>query len=160
MMQASLKQDVVINSNTLSDVMVISIDDNDLLVPREDIQTFESIHDLDIHEPVKQSIGWVRYQNTKWPVYSVSRDFDLQTDNTERKPICVLLNRVDIGLLCDEIKALPCSSVELLPLPDCMVVSGSPVDSFCSYKYQEQNRIGMLYTSESIKHYIDLSTGY
>ena len=157
MMHTIASRQIEVDAQPLHDLMVVSIDGMSMLIPREDIKTFESVHDIDTQEPNKNSIGWLRYLGIKMPVYAFTNDFEIITTSSTKKPICVLLNRVDIGLLCDEIKTLACSSVEISPLPECMEVSGTPVESFCLYKNENgnDNKIGMLYRSESIKRYID-----
>ena len=54
----------------LSDLMVMTVDGMRMLVPQKEIDTFESIHDLNTKDALRNSIGWVKSHGKELPVYS------------------------------------------------------------------------------------------
>ena len=148
-----------LNSNVgaVQELMVVTIDSFNMLVPREDIKTFESIHDLETGDLCKNSIGWMRYLGSKLPVYCFTGDFEMSNYLLENRPICVVLNKVNLAFMCSDIKLLNTPVESILPLPDCMAHSASPVHGFCLSQGDRINNKGMYCNSESINRFIESS---
>ena len=136
--------------------MMVSIDDYNILVPGQDIVTFESVHDMETADLGRHSVGWMRHSGNKLPVYCFTRDFEISGYLLEKRSICVLLNGVDLAFLCSDIKAMEIGIDSILPLPDCMKKSGTPVDGFCTYKQENISKTTLICSAKSIKKFIDM----
>ena len=147
-----------LQSDGRSNLMVVSIDDFNMYLSRDDIQAFESIHELDTGDICTGSIGWVKYLGDKIPVYCFTRDFDISAYRLENRSICVILDKVNIAFMCSDIRVMSHNVENIVPLPQCMSVSSTPVEAFCLYKYDNTIRTAMLCSSKSIQKYIGLAS--
>lgn len=139
-------------------LMMVTVDGTRMLFPGDDIKTFGSVHDLETGELCTNSIGWIRHAGNRIPVYCFSETFDISTYLLENRSICVVLGDSDIAFMCSDIKTLDHSVDRILPLPGCMASSGTPVEGFCLYRVDNQDRTHMLCSADSIKKFIDIES--
>jgi len=158
MMQQIAEDIIQHDENSVDNIMIVSLDNTDMLIPQSDIQTFEDIHQLDTQDLCINSIGWINCSGNKLPVYCFSNEFDLQQALPENRSICVILKKVNVAIMCSDIKVLNYYDLTLVPLPDCMSGSRTPVDSFCFYRHVDVKQLGMLFSANSLKDYIECST--
>ena len=157
MNQQALSRERYSVSDAKNAFMVVSIDQVNIVVPGQDVSTFESVHDLETSDLSHNSIGWVRYSGNRIPVYCFTDTFDMSDYLLENRSICVVLNDSDIAFMCSEIRALEYTVDQILPLPDCMANSATPVEAFCLYKRDNETRTAMLCGARSIRKFIERS---
>lgn len=136
-------------------LMMVTVDGTRMMFPGDDIKTFGSVHDLETGDLCTNSIGWIRHAGSKIPVYCFSEQFDITPYLLENRSICVVLGDSDVAFMCSDIKTLDHPVERMLPLPECMSSSGTPVEGFCLYRVNNEIRTNMLCSSGSIKRFID-----
>ncbi|MCW9015182.1 MAG: hypothetical protein OQL06_15550 [Gammaproteobacteria bacterium] len=139
-----------------TNLMVITIDNNCYYIPQKDIFSFESVQDLDVEEKLTNSVGRISIVKEKIPVYCFSGDLELLDRPTDNIKICVLLNKINIALLCDDIRVANVINIKIVEMAECMKSNNSPVDSFCLLEGDNSiASLGILIRSLSIKNYIN-----
>ncbi len=109
---------------------VLTVDGYKWLLPQAEIQSLESILDIDREVCIPHSIGAVAFTGQWWPAYCVSGDFQALPQLPNARRVCPLLtDGVDsFGLVCDRVDALAEPPL-LFALPACMVLPDSPVQA-------------------------------
>ncbi len=108
---------------------MLTLDGRRLLLPQGDIRTLEPLADMDAAFPPDNGVGWLRFEETGWPVYCLNGDLNALGAIPPARRICTLLTGHEgyFGVLCDELVALHGQAVKLRPLPVCMTKPGSPI---------------------------------
>lgn len=138
-------------------VIAVSLGSARLLTLKENILSLKSYHDLDLNNPTNDSHGWINHGGHRIPVYSLSGNLDLKVYTPGYKTLCLILNKSDayIGIMCEEIHALDYAIVKFEPLPKCMKINPSPIESLCIYKDEKNHsNLGMIITAESLLNYV------
>jgi len=95
----------VARSSTTSPAALLNISGLNLVLPQIDIRALESASDVDVGEAEPFSIGWIQYEQQRWPVYCISHELSLLVDVPGERRVCVLLGAGAgyVGILCDEV---------------------------------------------------------
>jgi hypothetical protein len=136
-------------------LMMVTVDGTRMMFRGDEIKTFGSVHDLETGDLCTNSIGWIRHVGSKIPVYCFTEAFDISTYLLENRSICVVLGDADVAFMCSDIKTLDYPVERILPLPECMASSGTPVEGFGLYRAGNEVRTHMLCSARSIKNFID-----
>ena len=137
-----------------SEFMQLTLGSAEMLLPQKEIKTFESVQEIDKNQPGTNSLGWISYMGDKIPVYSFDENLEVIRKNESKNAICVILNHMDIAILCDDIKVFNQIIMSRLDLPLCMSRSHTPVGSFCLYSTGDNVKLGMVYSAKSLKNYV------
>jgi hypothetical protein len=107
---------------------VVALDGRKWLLPQAEIQSLESLLEIDREVQAPHSIGAVAFEGEWWPVYCLSGELRILPHVPEGRRICLLLNNgADrFGLVCDGVEVLV-GSPRLLALPACMALPDSPI---------------------------------
>ena len=138
-------------------LMVVSMDSSRILIPGKDIKSFESTYDISTDGHLPNSIGWIKYEGQKIPVYCITSEMELSSRLLDNRSICILFNSVNMALMCSDIRVLKETVHNIQPLPQCMSSSATPVNGFCLYYHGSEIRTTMVFSARSIKKYIQLS---
>ena len=157
MMLKKLPDNVANGKFKQSDLVQLRMCDRELLVEQGDINTFESSMEINRINPVVNSIGWINHQGDDIPVYYLDKNLDLVTNANELSSICVILNHVNIALLCDDIKVFNEVVISNKGLPLCMQVTNVPFTSLCIYSSSEEVKLGLIFSAQSLGQYITVS---
>ncbi len=109
---------------------VLTLDGYKWLLPQAEIQSLESILDIDREVRVPHSVGAVAFTDQWWPVYCLSGELQILPHLPDSRRVCPLLdNSADrFGLVCDSVETLA-EAPRLLALPACMVLPDSPIQA-------------------------------
>jgi hypothetical protein len=109
---------------------VLTLDGYQWLLPQAEIQSLESLLDLDREVRIPYSIGAVAFAGKWWPVYCLSGELQILSQPPDNRRVCLLLNNdADrFGLVCDQIDLLV-GVPPLLALPACMALPDSPIQA-------------------------------
>ena len=109
---------------------VLTLDGCQWLLPQAEIQSLESLLDLDREVRIPDSIGAVAFAGEWWPVYCLSGELRILSQPPDSRRVCLLLNNdADrFGLVCDQIDTLV-GVLPLLALPACMALPDSPIQA-------------------------------
>ncbi len=100
-----------------------------LFLPQNDIVAIEARGSVDTGAPSPRSVGWLVYEQRRWPVYCLSEDLSLLFQVPAGRRACVLLARDDgyVAVLCDEIRTSQEAAGPIHTLPDAMRLPDTPV---------------------------------
>ena len=109
---------------------VLTLDGRKWLLPQAEIQSLESLLDIDPEVRIPHSVGAVAFAGEWWPVYCLSGELRILPHMPDSRRACPLLdNGADrFGLVCDRVEALA-GSPRLLALPACMALPDSPIQA-------------------------------
>ena len=109
---------------------LLTLDGQHWLLPRHEVQTLQSLADIDPMVRAPHSIGALAYAGEWWPVYCLSGELNMLSHLPAQRRICVVLNnRADqFALICDHIETLA-EPPDLHPLPNCMALPESAIDA-------------------------------
>lgn len=109
---------------------VLTLDGRKWLLPQAEIQSLESILDIDREVRIPHSVGAVAFVGEWWPVYCLSGELQILSYMPDSRRACPLLNNSAdrFGLVCDRVEALA-ESPRLLALPACMALPDSPIQA-------------------------------
>lgn len=156
MMNQTAKQVTTLDGLSMNQLMVMSIGQKNYYIAQEDISTFESIHELGLDKEIDNTVGYISEQGKKIPVYYLSPTLDFVTDIPESTKICVILNHINMALMCDEIRVMNTVNYKIMSIPECMYSDNSPLDSFCVFKNNSGEEVlGMILSAHSIQRYIE-----
>ena len=126
---------------------VLTLDGRHWLLPQAEIQSLESLLDIDREVRIPHSVGAMAFVDEWWPVYSLSGELQLLPHVPDSRRACPLLdNGADrFGLVCDQVEALT-EPPRLLALPACMALPGSPIQALVLLK----DGLGCVTTTERL----------
>jgi hypothetical protein len=109
---------------------VLTLDGCKWLLPQAEIQSLESLMEVDGEVQAPHSVGAVAFAGEWWPVYCLSGELRILPHMPESRRACPLLNNgADrFGLVCDRAETLA-KAPHLLALPACMVLPDSPIQA-------------------------------
>jgi hypothetical protein len=109
---------------------VLALDGRKWLVPQAEVQSLESLLDIDPEVRIPHSVGAVAFAGEWWPVYCLSGELRMLPQLPGSRRACLLLdNGADrFGLVCDQVEALA-EVPHLLALPACMALPDSPIQA-------------------------------
>ncbi|MFZ1830769.1 MAG: hypothetical protein WAW42_18810 [Candidatus Competibacteraceae bacterium] len=109
---------------------VLTLEGRQWLLPQAEIQSLESILDIDHEVRIPHSVGAVAFAGLWWPVYCLSSELQILPKMPGGRRACLLLNNgADrFGLVCDRVDTLA-EPPQLLALPACMVLPDSPIQA-------------------------------
>ncbi len=109
---------------------VLTLDGCKWLLPQAEIQSLESILDIDREVRIPHSVGAMAFAGEWWPAYCLSGELQILPQMPDGRRACILLdNGADrFGLVCDRVEALA-GAPRLLALPACMALPNSPVQA-------------------------------
>lgn len=140
-----------------SQLMTVSVDDVVLLMPGQYVKACQAASDIDTGDPVRYSVGWIRHEHSRLPVYGFNQNFELITKIGERRNLCLILADVDIAILCTDIKPAMLTVDSIHDLPECMTVSGTPVKAVCVCSHDRLIYTRLLISPQSIRRFVDYS---
>lgn len=100
----------------------IVIDGQSLLISHVHIHSVEPILDVRLRSDQGRAIGLIELGDTQWPVFCISGDLDILTSMPARRRACVLLksDHGGVAFLCDEVRVVDNTALNLVPVPGCM----------------------------------------
>lgn len=152
-------QSLYIKGGPVAELMQLSFGSRSLLMARDQIRIFHSNYDIQQNEAGTGSVGWIQSGTMRLPVYSFTDEFTLSDKIRQEQSICVVVERVDIAFMCDEIKVMDGSLKKIVALPACIAVSATPIENICLYHKDNQLVTGLLCSADSIKKCISRSVG-
>ena len=128
----------------------------DLLVNQSEVLSIESCNNIDREYPLSGALGWLTVENAKIPVYSLSDQLAVETTISESKTICAILKDENscISLLCTDTGSFKQPIVKMLPMPQCMQLVSSPIESLCLCKNKAGPVISFVASPNSLFNYI------
>ncbi len=126
---------------------VLTLDGRKWLVPQAEIQSLESLLDIDREVQIPHSVGAVAFAGEWWPVYSLSGELRILPQLPDSRRACPLLdNGADrFGLVCDRLETLA-EAPRLQALPACMALLDSPIQALVLL----DNELGCVTTTERL----------
>lgn len=108
---------------------VLKLDDIALVLPQTEMRAIEAADDVDASEPPHSGIGWIAFGDRRLPVYSLTRDLVVVSRRARGRMMCAVIgvDRWMFALLCDEVELVELDESTITPLPDCMLLGGSPL---------------------------------
>lgn len=102
-----------------------------LLFPQSEIRTLEAASDVDVHEPLQGSVGWINFTRQRWPVYCLSAQLALQAEVPPERRTCALfaLHQGYLGVLCDDVAIVKPGSAMRHELPLAMRPAHTPIQA-------------------------------
>jgi hypothetical protein len=109
---------------------VLTLDGCKWLLPQAEIQSLESLLEVDREVQAPHSVGAVAFAGEWWPVYCLSGELQILSHMPASRRACPLLNNgADrFGLVCDRVEGLG-EAPRLLALPACMALPDSPIQA-------------------------------
>ena len=110
-------------------VAILNIAGLRLLLPQHDLRTVESASDVDDSEPEPYSVGWIKYQQKRWPTYCLSDDLALLSHMPPTCRACVLMAVGDgyIGIMSDDVIIMRKTPERQYELPAAMKMPETPI---------------------------------
>jgi hypothetical protein len=111
---------------------LLTIGDLYLTLPQADVVTIELVTTvIAFSRQGSKAAGFIEYEGSEWPVYSLSPEFRLRRYVPQKRRFCVCFGKDKaqaFALLCDDIRLLP-DTGDNRPrdLPDCMLTNASPL---------------------------------
>lgn len=126
---------------------VLTLEGRQWLLPQAEIQSLESILDIDHEVRIPHSVGAVAFTGLWWPVYCLSSELQILPKMPGGRRACLLLdNGADrFGLVCDRVDTLA-EPPQLLALPACMVLPDSPIQALVLF----EEGLGCVTTTEHL----------
>ena len=114
---------------------LVKLDGMHLMLQQDGIRTLESLADLRPDEPPENGIGWINFQQAKWPVYCLTEDLAVTATLPPSRRICALLSIKNgfVGLACNEVVLLQEGECRPHAVPDCMTAACSPITALVHY---------------------------
>jgi hypothetical protein len=108
--------------------MSLSFDGRTLVLSQYDVRILAPRADLELQSPPVGGVGWIAFEDRRWPVYCLDADLQRKDAVSEARRICALLKYGEryLGLLADQAQALG-EDVRVQPVPPCMGDPDSPV---------------------------------
>ena len=129
-----------VNSFSHAYYAAISIDDQKIAFPHQDLKSLEVAidvkYDTNWVKKHKNSIGWINFNAQKIAVYNITNQFELLNHSRDKRavirPVCaIFLNQEQqlFGILCDSQENLQAKQLNIRSIPPCMkndhqVISG------------------------------------
>jgi hypothetical protein len=109
---------------------VLALDGHKWLLPQAEVQSLESLLDIDREVRIPHSVGAVPFAGEWWPAYCLSGELRILPRMPDSRRACPLLdNGADrFGLVCDRVETLA-GTPHLLALPACMALPDSPIQA-------------------------------
>jgi len=109
---------------------VLTLDECKWLLPQTEIQSLESLLEVDREVQAPHSVGAMAFAGEWWPVYCLSGELRILPQLPGSRRACLLLdNGADrFGLVCDRVEGLG-EAPRLLALPACMALPDSPIQA-------------------------------
>jgi hypothetical protein len=109
---------------------VLTLDGRQWLVPQAEVQSLESLTDLDRTVQAPGSLGALAFQDDWWPVFCLSGELRLLAQLPPPRRVCLLLSNGTerFGLVCDQVGTLD-HPPRLHPLPRCMTLPATPLQA-------------------------------
>jgi hypothetical protein len=122
-----------------------------LLVPREELNSVESVLDIATEQATLGMNGWLFAREQHWLTYSLDRNLQPQAELPEERRMCALFTQAEFGF------ALTCTAVIPLdrplaaePLPACLRKPYSPLTGLSRWGEQ----IALVTDSARLAHYL------
>jgi hypothetical protein len=115
---------------------LLHIDGMKLLLKQSDIRGLGGVSEIDRCEPPPTGAGWINFQHVCRPVYSLSKELAMLSAWPQSRRVCVLLLHGSdfFGVLADEMEILAQQPITSSPLPDCMKLPGTPIESITTFR--------------------------
>jgi hypothetical protein len=142
----------IAQSGLNTNAALLKINSLNLLLPQGDIRTLESSTDIDLVAPALHSVGWVNYQQKRWPVYCLTEELALMDIIPPERRACAMLNMGAgyIGIMCDDMVVLKNFSAQRYELPVAMKTPDTPV----LYLFGYEQGIASVCNSSKLTAYI------
>ena len=127
-----------------------------LLIPQNEIRTLESVLDVHTADQPAHGVGWLRFENNDWPVYSLDEALQPLSAMPPTQRICALLGFADgyFGLTCTNVITLRDTEKHIRPIPTAMFNLESPLCGLAIHG----DRIGLVSTSGALAQFLRVST--
>ncbi len=134
----------------------LTLDGCTWLLPQTEVQTLETLLDVNPDVRAPQSIGAIAYAGEWRPVYCLSGELRLLTQLPAARRICLLLNNdADcFGLACDQVETLS-GPLRLHRTPACMTPPDSPIQALALL----EEGLGCVTATEQIARLIAMAGG-
>jgi hypothetical protein len=124
-----------------------------LLLPQNEIFASEAVDNVEMHDARAPSVGWLRHEQIRCPVYCLSQDLSLLTTIPAERRTCVLLRAVTtyFGILCDSASVIPQTPDNQNELPLAMRLPESPIQGLVALN---ENGIACLTSTNALAMHI------
>ena len=131
---------------------LLSLGKRALLIPQPDLRSLESVLDVHTADQPAHGVGWLRFANNDWPVYSLDEALRPLSTSPPTQRICALLGCADgyFGLTCTNAISLRGQEKHIHPLPTAMFTLESPL---CGLAVHE-GRVGLVSTADALAQFL------
>lgn len=107
----------------------LSLGHQALFLPQNDIRILESVLDVSTADRPVNGVGWLRFEESRWPVYGLDEALRPLATLPFQQRICALLTCAHgyFGLMCTDVATLQGSQIRIRSLPAAMTSPNSPV---------------------------------
>jgi hypothetical protein len=131
---------------------VLRFADCKLLVPQREIRSLESVLDLVLEKELPTTVGSMMFVGKAWPAYCLTSELAVIQELPSARRVCALLSQGSdsLALVCDQLEVLPQDSLNVQPLPACMVNPDSPVEALAIF----QGNLGCITSTARLAAYL------
>ncbi|MDH3644262.1 MAG: hypothetical protein OES38_19305 [Gammaproteobacteria bacterium] len=130
---------------------VLSMGGRMLLLPQSEIRMLELVLDINTADQPVNGVGWLSFENSRWPVYCLNGELNPLTELPAARRICALLSLDDgyFGLVCAEVTAVQ-GDVRVRSLPAAMARPDSPLRGLALHG----DRLGLVSTAAALAGFL------
>lgn len=156
MMSQTAYQNNVSYNEGIAEYMSLLIGSINILAPRNEIISLESIQSVDTNNPAAESIGYIQYEGNRVAVYCLSEQMKLQNKSPKDNLLCAILEYEGsyISLACLEANAFSRQIVKRQPLPECIQGAAGPIESLFIYDSNNTRDAAFIVTAESLARFV------
>ncbi len=151
-------QQVSQQSGQVYHISKLCFDGLELLIPQDDVISVESVYELSTKTDQHKYLGYIPFQGSRIPVYSLSENLQLMSFVADNRAQCVVLKYSAgwFALLCQEIKNFQLSDIRFEPLPACMNHPAMPLTHLAQYRSSSRDtQLGLISNADIIMHYLE-----
>lgn len=153
-----LEQSTAQHAEQVYHISRLSFDDLELLIPQDDVVSVESVYELNTKTDQNKFLGYIPFQSSRIPVYSLSASLELMPFVADNRAQCVVVKYSGgwFALLCQEIRNFQLTDIRFEPVPACMNHSAMPLTHLALYSNAGGDRqLGLVSHADLIMHYIE-----
>lgn len=153
-----LEQQTIQQDEQLYHISRLNFDGLELLVPQDDVVSVESVYELNTKTDQHKYLGYIPFQGTRIPVYSLNTSLQLMPFVADNRSQCVVLKYSGgwFALLCQEISNFQLSDIRFEALPACMQHSAMPLTHLALYRNSATDaQLGLVTNADIIMNYLE-----
>jgi len=124
------------------------------MLPQAQVLAIEVTNDLTVDDTVPGSIGTINSTEQPWPLFVLSKDFELLRHIPENYRYCVGLNADAraFAIACETVSTYNISSeAELIPIFDCMRLPENPLHALVL----QNKELMMVSSADTMQNYLN-----